>query len=159
MIVAEPVPFVIDHVPPAVASVNAGVAEFRQTEAAPPLIAGTVGTSFMVSGVVTVVVPQPLVTEYLTVADPAVRPVTTPLALMLAEPVPFWIDHVPPAVASVKAGVDALAHTDEAPPPMAATTGTSLTVSEVETVVVPQPLVTEYLTVTDPAVTPVTTPP
>src|SRR4029079_14666818 len=112
---------------------------------------------FTVRAAVTVVVPQP-VTECLTVTDPAVTPVTTPPEVMVAEPVPFKIDQVPPAVASVKAGVVAPTHTVDAPPPIAATTGAPLTVRAAVTVVVPQP-VTEYLTVTDPAVTPVTTPP
>ena len=49
MIVAEPVPFCIDHVPPAVASVNAGVLAFTQTEAAPPPIAATTGKELPVT--------------------------------------------------------------------------------------------------------------
>jgi hypothetical protein len=35
------VPLVIDHVPPFVASVNAGVAELEHTDVAPPLIGAT----------------------------------------------------------------------------------------------------------------------
>ena len=46
--VADPVPFVIDQVPPTVASVNAGVVPPTHTEAAPPPIAETVGTVLMV---------------------------------------------------------------------------------------------------------------
>src|SRR4029077_18174009 len=130
------------QVPPAVASMNAGVVEPTHTVAAPPVIAATAGEPFTISEAVTVVVPQP-VTEYLTVTDPAVTPVTTPPAVIVADPVPFNIDHVPPVVASVNAGVAAPTHTVVAPPPIAATTGAPLTVSEVLTVVVPQPL-TEY---------------
>ena len=45
---------------------------------------------------------------------------TTPPAVILAVPVPATIVHVPPAVASVNAGVVAPTHTLAAPPPIAA---------------------------------------
>ena len=57
---AVPVPEVTDQVPPDVASVKAGVVEFTQTVAAPPLIVATAGRAFTVSDLVTVV-EQPLV--------------------------------------------------------------------------------------------------
>ena len=60
---------------------------------------------------------------YTTVTFPAVTPVTTPPALIVAEPVPFMIDHVPPPVAFVKAGVVVPVHTVAAPPPIAAGNG------------------------------------
>ena len=57
---AVPVPFVIDQVPPAVASVNAKVDEPTQTVAAPPAIAATVGSALTVKGVVAVFEQVPL---------------------------------------------------------------------------------------------------
>jgi hypothetical protein len=60
---------------------------------------------------------------------PAVSPVTTPPVVMLAVPVPAVIDHVPPTVASVNAGVVALTHTVVAPPAIAATVGNGFTVT------------------------------
>ena len=51
---AVPVPAVIDQVPPAVASVNAGVVAPIQTEVAPPPIAATVGRAVTVSALVAV---------------------------------------------------------------------------------------------------------
>ncbi len=125
---AVPVPDVIDHVPPAVALVKAGVVELIQTDDAPPPIDATVGNGFTVNGADAVFVHPPLVTVYTTVTVPAVNPVTTPPDVMLAVPVPFVIDHVPPAVALVNAGVVALTHTDDAPPPIAATVGIAFTV-------------------------------
>ena len=56
VIVAVPVPFVIVQVPPEGEPVNAGVCEFTQTDAAPPLTDG-VGNAF------TTVVIEPGVTE------------------------------------------------------------------------------------------------
>ena len=61
---------------------------------------------------------------------------------MLAVPVPLVIDHVPPAVASVKAGVVDPAQTDVAPPARAETVGSALTVNEVVAVFEQVPLVT-----------------
>ena len=58
---AVPVPFVIDQVPPKVASVNAGVVEPTHTIGAPPAIATTVGGALTVREALTVVVPQILV--------------------------------------------------------------------------------------------------
>ena len=49
VMLAVPVPFVIDHVPPVDASVNAGLVDPRQTVAAPPPIADTAGVAFTVS--------------------------------------------------------------------------------------------------------------
>ena len=46
---AVPVPGLIDQVPPAVASVNAGVVDPAHTVADPPAIAETVGRAFIVS--------------------------------------------------------------------------------------------------------------
>ena len=54
---------------------------------------------------------------------PDVNPVTTPAVVINAVPVPGVIDHVPPAVASVNAGVSEPTHTDIAPPAIAATVG------------------------------------
>ena len=63
VMVAAPVPLVMDQVPPAVPFVKAAVEAPTQITAAPPAIAGTTGTVVMVRGLVTVVVPQALVTE------------------------------------------------------------------------------------------------
>ena len=62
VILAVPVPGVIDQVPPMVASVKAGVEEPMQTVADPPAMAATVGSEFIVSEVVAVLEQPPLVT-------------------------------------------------------------------------------------------------
>ena len=59
---AVPVPLVIDHEPPAVASVNAEVVDPAQTVAAPPAIIETVGRAFIVSEAVAKLEHVPLVT-------------------------------------------------------------------------------------------------
>src|SRR5450432_3569022 len=56
VMVAEPVPLVIDQVPPVVASLNV-VETPTHIEAAPPVIDVTVGEPFMVSDFVAVTVP------------------------------------------------------------------------------------------------------
>ena len=61
---------------------------------------------------------------------------------MLAVPVPGVMDHTPVPVASVKAGVVDPAHTVAEPPPMAATVGSALTVSDWVAVLEQLPLVT-----------------
>src|ERR1700683_811640 len=116
---AVPVPGNIDHVPPAVASVKAGVVELTQTVDAPPTIGAAVIAAFIVRGALTVFDPQPL-TVYCTVTVPALKPFTTPPDVTLAVPVPGNIDHVSPAVASVKTGVVELTQTVVAPPPIGA---------------------------------------
>jgi hypothetical protein len=73
--VADPVPLVTDHVPPAVASVKAGDAEFIHTEDAPPPIGATVGKALIVTVAVLV---HPLLSLYVIVAEPAATPVTNP---------------------------------------------------------------------------------
>ena len=112
------------------ASVNAGVVELTQTVDAPSAIAEITGKSLTVNEVVAEFEqPLPLVAVvYLTVTVPAVNPVTTPPEVILAVPVPSIIDHVPDGVASVKAGVVAPVQTDEAPPAIAATTGSAFIV-------------------------------
>ena len=155
-IVAVPVPGNIDQVPPAVASVKAAVFAPAHTVDAPPAIATAVTVGLTVNGAVTVLDPQP-VTVYCTVTVPALPPVTTPLCDIVAVPVPFNIDQVPPAVASVKAAVFAPEHTVDAPPAIATAVTVGLTVNGAVTVLDPQP-VTVYCTVTVPALPPVTTP-
>ena len=61
---------------------------------------------------------------------------------MLAVPVPEDIDQVPPAVASVKAGVVEPAHTEVVPPLIADMAGSALTVREVVAELEHEPLVT-----------------
>ena len=62
VILAVPVPGVIDQVPPMVASVKAGVEEPMQTAAEPPAMAAMVGSAFMVRDFVAVFEQPPLVT-------------------------------------------------------------------------------------------------
>jgi hypothetical protein len=57
--VADPVPLVIDHVPPAVEFVNAGVVEPVHTVVAPPPFAFTVGTALIVTDVVVLKAAHP----------------------------------------------------------------------------------------------------
>ena len=78
----------------------------------------------------------------MTVTVPAVRPVTIPPAVMLAVPVPGVMDQVPPAVASVNAGLVEPAQTVVAPPAIAATVGNALTVREVIEELLQVPLLT-----------------
>ena len=59
---AVPVPFVIDQVPLAVASVKAGVVDPAHTVADPPAIAETVGRAFIVSVDVAELEQVPLLT-------------------------------------------------------------------------------------------------
>ena len=55
---AVPLPGIIDHTPPPVTSVKAGVAELTQTEPIPPPIAATVGRALIVSDLVAELVHQ-----------------------------------------------------------------------------------------------------
>src|SRR5678809_389709 len=103
--VAEPVPFNIDHVPSGVASVKAGVDEPEHTVAAPPAISDTTGAPITFRAADFTTLPQALFTVYLTVTLPALPPVTTPPCVIVAEPDPFSIDHTPSGVAFVNAGV------------------------------------------------------
>jgi hypothetical protein len=142
-----------------VASVKAGVVEPTHTLAAPPPIADTVGKAFTVKDCVAEPEPQLFVTVYVTVTVPAVRPVTTPPAVILAVPVTGTTDQTPPPVASVKAGVVDPTQTLTEPPPIADTVGKAFTVKDCVAEPEPQTFVTVYVTVTAPAVRPVTTPP
>ena len=126
---AVPVPYTMDQVPPSVASVNPGVVVLTHTVVAPPPIAATTGNAFIVNDFVAVFVQVPLLKVYTTVTVPGVNPVTTPAAVILAVPVPLVTDQVPPAVASVKAGVLELAHTVKDPPAITDTTGNGFTVT------------------------------
>ena len=114
--------------PEAVASLRVVVLP-TQTLLVPPIAAGVAGRAFTVNALVAEF-PQPVVMVYLTVTVPAVRPVTTPPVVMLAVPVPATIDQVPPAVASVKAGVAEFTQTAAAPPAIAATVGRGLIVKD-----------------------------
>jgi hypothetical protein len=82
-----------------------------------------VGNAFTVSAAEAVLEHVPLLNVYTTVTVPAVRPVTTPPAVILAVPVPANIDHVPPIVASENAGVNELTQTAGDPPSTGATAG------------------------------------
>ena len=70
------------------------------------------------------------------------RPVTTPPVVMLAVPVPFVIDHEPPAVASVKAAVVDPAQTVADPPAITETEGRAFIVNEEVAAFEQVPLVT-----------------
>ena len=128
------------HTPEAVASVSAVVLP-TQTLFVPPIAAGAAGSALTVKTLVAEF-PQPVVMVYFTVTVPAVTPVTTPPVVMLAVPVPAIIDQVPPAVASVKAGVGEFTQTAAAPPAMAATVGRGLIVNALVADAEHPPLVT-----------------
>ena len=163
VILAVPVPLTIDHVPDGVPSVKAGVVEFTQTDSAPPVIDKTGGKSLTFNDVTAKFVHPPKLAAvvYITVTVPGVNPVTTPPEVIVAVPVPLTIDQVPPTVASVNAGVEEFIHTDEAPPAIAETVGNATTVKDwIAEFEHPLPsAAVVYLTVTVPAVKPVTTPP
>src|SRR5579862_9935543 len=137
--VAEPVPLIIDQVPPATASVKAAVVEPTQTDDAPLAIAAGATFGLTVRGVETVFPEHPVVV-YSTVTVPALTPVTTPVCAMVAVPVPLIIDQVPPATASVKAAVVEPTQTDDAPLAIAAGATFGLTVRGAVTVLEPQAL-------------------
>jgi hypothetical protein len=137
VILAVPDTGTTDQVPPPVASVKAGVIEPTQTLAAPPPITDTVGKAFTVKDCVAEPEPQIFVTVYVTVTVPAVRPVTTPPAVILAVPVTGTTDQTPPPVASVKAGVVEPTQTLAVPPPIADTDGGGLTTCVLLAVAVP----------------------
>jgi hypothetical protein len=104
-----------------------------------------------------VVQPNPLVTAYEIVDVPAAAGLRTPPALIVTTDV-FDELHTPPAVTSDNVTPLLLVQILMVPV-MAATTGLTLTVTVVETVVVqPDPLVTAYEIVDVPAATPVTSP-
>ena len=84
-----------------------------------------VGKPFMVRGFSAVFEHTLLLYVYTTVTSPAVRPVTTPPVVILAEPDPFLIDHVPFEVVFVNASVMALTQTSDAPSAIADTSGNS----------------------------------
>jgi hypothetical protein len=93
-----------DQVPPVVTSARA-VLDPTQTVVV-PVMDWTVGRAFTVTLVVTLV-EQPLafVTVYVMVAEPAVMPVTLPVASMVATAV-LLEDQVPPTVTSARVVVD-----------------------------------------------------
>src|SRR5579862_9887679 len=155
--VAVPVPLIIDQVPPATASVKAAVVEPTQTDDAPLAIAAGATFGLTVSGVETVFPEHPVVV-YSTVTVPALTPVTTPVCAIVAEPDPLTIDQVPPAIASVNAGVVAPTQTVDAPSAIGPGVTFGFTVRAAKTVLDPQPVI-EYSTITEPAVKPVTIPP
>jgi hypothetical protein len=115
---AVPVPGTIDQVPPAIIFVNAGDDNPTQTIDAPPAFAGN--DPYTVNKLPTEVLhPIMVLFVYTTDTVPAVRPVTTPLELTDAVPVPGIIDQVPPDKAFVNAGVLAPIQTALAPPALA----------------------------------------
>ena len=77
-------PFSTDHIPPGVVFVNAGVIELTQTVKAPPAKESSTGVAFTTIVLLSVFIQMPLFTVYVTVADPAVMPVTKPAADMEA---------------------------------------------------------------------------
>jgi hypothetical protein len=136
--------------------VNAGVAAFTQTAAAPPAIGATTGIGFIVKSNVAVLVQVPLLKVYTNVTLPADKPVTNPPASTVADPVPLVTDHVPPEVASVKSAIS-FTQIDVVLPLIAATTGNAFTVTE-EVVLLHPVDVSVKVKVAIPAETPVTSP-
>ncbi|MNG13754.1 hypothetical protein D3C84_974530 [compost metagenome] len=84
--VALPVPFVTDHVPPAVAFVNAAVEESVHTIAEPPEIAATAGDNLSSATITLSVSVQPFAAVTVTVKVPAV--LTTKAAVVPTSLVP-----------------------------------------------------------------------
>jgi len=141
------------QVPPPVASVSV-VDEPMHTAVAPLMLPATgAGDTFTTS--VTVAVPQLLVTVYDIVVKPDETPVTTPVALMVAA-AGLLLLHTPPDTASVRVMFRPM-HT-LAGPLMVPPTGEGFTVTALVAVAVPHLLVTEYVMVAGPPLTPVTTP-
>ena len=74
------------------------------------------GGGFIINVVDAVLVQVSLLYVYIIVTVPKDVPVTIPSGVIVAVPVPEVIDHVPPDIESVNAGVDPLRHTADAPP-------------------------------------------
>ena len=123
--IAVPVPFTTDHVPPAFGLVKVGDDAPLHIVAEPPVIAPGVCCIVIVPDVT----KHPVGNVYLTATLPADIPVNTPPALILAVPVVAITDHVPPPGALVKAGVDAPVQTVADPPAIAAGKGFTVKVA------------------------------
>jgi hypothetical protein len=119
-----------------------------------PVIAPAFGNGLIVTAFDVEAVPQPLVTAYIIVSVPAVVPVTTPLNTVA---VALLALHAPPATASVNV-IEEPAHTVDKPV-ITPALGNAFIVTAFVAVAVPHPLVTAYIIVSMPGVTPVTTPP
>lgn len=144
---------VLLHVPPLTASASVVV---KPTQAVVvPVIAAGAGSGLTVTMAVSVAVPQLLVTEYVIMALPAAMPVTVPVALTLAIAA-LLVVHVPPEVALLSVVV-ALWQT-VCVPVIVPALGTGTTVTSAVSLAVPQLLVTEYVIMAVPSVSPVTTP-
>lgn len=108
------------HVPPVVEQLNVLVDPEHTVES--PLIAATVGRAVTVMDLVFVVVPQPFVTAYEMVTEPAATGVMRPELLTVAIDV-LPEDQAPPEVASVSVML-LLVQTDPLPE-ISATVGTA----------------------------------
>jgi hypothetical protein len=128
---------VLLHTPPVVASVRVTLPPVQTVLA--PLMVPADGSGFTVTAAVAVSVQQLPVVVYVIVAAPALTPVITPRALMLAMAALLLLQ-VPPDMVSVKV--------DEAPaqtvvvPPMVPALAAGFTVILLVAVAVPQAVVT-----------------
>ena len=140
------------HVPPAAGSVSVMVEPIHTFER--PLITPAFGDVFTVTICVAVAEPHELVIAYPIVSIPAVTPVTTPPATVAEA---LLLLHAPPAGKAVRL-IDEPVHTVDGPVIKPALTTVSIVMVFVA-VDVQLMLVTVYIAVSTPAVTPVTTPP
>jgi len=121
--------------------------EPAQTDVGPD-IPSTVGKAPTGTVLVAVAVPQLLVMVYEITADPAEIPVTIPLLVPIVATAGFALVHAPPPTKSA-IGTLAPIHTDDGPVIGLMIVVTPIAITWV-TVVEPHPLVTLYLTVSNP---------
>ena len=92
-----------DQLPPDTDSVSVPVLPAHSVEG--PLMAANEGVAFTLTNTLVAAVPHVLVTEYEILTEPALQPVTTPVALTVAIVV-SPVDQVPPADVSVSVIVE-----------------------------------------------------
>ena len=143
------------QVPPAVPVASVRVIWEPAQTVDRPLMAPALGIGLTVTTCVVAIVPQLLVTVYDIVVLPTVTGVTTPVALTVATAAAV-LSHVPPEDVSVRVSREPI-HT-VLPPLITPDAGSGLTVTTCVATEDPQALETVYLTVSVPALTPVTTP-
>jgi hypothetical protein len=98
------------------------------------------GKGFTINASPTALEQYPSLIVYKTFTDPAVIPVTKPSMVTLEAPVPLVIDHSPPAILLVKAGVSAFTQIEVAPPAIAPIAGRGLINNALVTELVQVPL-------------------
>lgn len=144
----------IHHVPPDAASVKVRVEPTHTVDN--PVIVPALGSGFTVTNLVATAVPQLFVTVYEMIEVPADTPLTIPETEPIVAIAVLVEDQIPPKAKLPRVMV-AEAHKDEAPV-IAPALGNGFIEIVFVAVAVPQTLVTEYITVSIPAVTPVTIP-